>query len=377
MALGGADTGSGTLPKSPQGDALEQAGAFRAAVAAHEMGHATDFEGRRAPGLRRALERGLWLGGKGSSLLAQARGRPLMAAVGQLAAGAPELYSEGTATFRGLKALKESGKYTPEEMKKMRNTLLWAGGTYLAPRLVDAGFAAGGAALQKYRPDITSHISRQVEESPDAALGLALGYGGAKRLAKILVGAPFGAGFVSSSKKAPPMTPSEAEVLRKQMGVGAQIYEAEPEVIGENAAYMPGGQNYGMFKKPKEEMLGELLAAEEDKGKQKARIKQILTEGGIILPKQKTGAEREEWKKKPPSLGKRIAKGVGLGALTLGTAGGLIAASDPALTKKVVQTVKEHGLKGLKTLKLASAEPPACETLSRAHWPTLAKVLVK
>lgn len=376
MAGGGADTGSQVLPKPPQGGLLES-GTFRAAETAHEMGHATDFEGRRSPALRRALERGLWLGGKGSSLLAQARGRPAMAAIGELAAGAPELYSEGTASVRGLRALKESGKYTPEELSKMRNTLLWAGGTYLAPRLVDAGFSAGVATAQKRHPVFMSTLKEAIKQDPTGAIGLGVAYGGAKRIAKVLVGAPLGAGFVSSSRKGPPMTPAEAAALKKQMGVSGQIYEAKPEIMGENAAYMPGGQNYGLFKPNKERMLNELLTTEEDKGKQKKKVQQILTEGGVILPKTKKAAAKDEWKKPPPSMGKRVAKGLGVGALALGTAGGLMAASDPALTKQVYKTLREKGLKGLKTLKLASAESPACETLSRAHWPTLAKVLVK
>jgi hypothetical protein len=300
-----------------------------------------------------------------------------MAAIGELASGAPELYSEGTASFRGMRGLKESGKYTPEELKKMRNTLLWAGSTYLAPRLVDAGFSAGVASLNKKYPDFMGQLAEATKQDPTGSIGLALGYGGAKRIAKVLVGAPLGAGFVSSSRKGPPMTPAEAAALKKQMGVSGQIYEAKPEVIGENAAYMPGGQNYGLFKPDKEKMLNELLTTEEDKAEQKKKVQRILTEGGVILPKRKQAAAKDEWKKPPPSLGKRVAKGLGVGALALGTAGGLMAASDPALTKKVYKTIREKGLKGLKTLKLASAEPPACETLSRAHWPALAKVLVK
>jgi len=357
----------GVLPKTTEVDPT----GFRAALMAHEMGHATDFEGRRMPALRQALERGLWLGGQGASYLAQYRGRPGVAAVGKLLAAAPEVFSEGVASRRGYNALKESGKYTPEELKKVRNTLLSAGSTYVAPPVIGALDAAATAALQR-----SGHLENILNS--EAVIPYLL----APHALSMGVGAGLGALFDRQAKKSPSMGNEEAEALRQQMGVKGNIYRGVDE-IGSNAFYVPPGQHEGWGRKGREKDVGQIL---HEDNKNKKLVRQLLEQGGIIAPHFPGKEKKGEEKPKKKSLIGRMAKGLGLGAVTLGTGAGLVAASDPEGTKKFFQTVKawrqargtakELG-RALKTMKVGSAAPASCETLSSAHWPTLAKVLVK
>jgi hypothetical protein len=290
----------------------------------------------------------------------------MMAALGELASSAPDLYDEAVATKRGLRALKDSGKYTPAEIKKARNTLIWGGGTYGAHALADAAISAGTSSFNQ--------LAKQTD-SPEVAVGATLAPMLAKRLVKPMITGAVSAAFTRSAKKSPVITPAEAEGLRRQMGVRAQIYEADPEILEDNAAYVRGGGHRGPLRGFRQASV-ETLLAEKDRKKRTGQASEVLRRGGVLLPKTASVAA-DEWEKDPPSLGKRIAKGVGLGALTVGTAGGLIAASDPKTTKRLIQHVRQHGIKGLKKFKLASIGPPARETLSRTHWPALAKALAK
>jgi len=345
---------------------------FRAAVLAHELGHATDFEGRRLPALRKAIERGMWLGGQGASILGIARGRPIAAGLGDLVADLPTLTSEGVASLRGYKALKGTGAYTPEQLANIRNTLLSAGSTYAGRTLMDVGQSAGMAALQR---------AGKLEDlvSAGGPLVIALPF-----LAKAGVGAGLGALFSRTAKKNPLLEEAKAEDLRQQMGVKGQIYKGAPKLLEDNALYLPPGQHEGWFRKSVEQDLGRLLAGRPSK----KTVRQLMEEGGVVMPLSKPPkekkAEAEQPKKK--SLIGRIGKGIGLGAVTLGTGAGILAASDPEATKEVYQTVKGWRLakgslkdlgRALKNMKLGSAAPASCEKLSSAHWPTLAKVLVK
>lgn len=177
------------------------------------------------------------------------------------------------------------------------------------------------------------------------------------------------------------MDNAEAEALRQQMNVKGGIYRGV-DAIGSNAFYVPPGQHEGWGRKEREKDVGQIL--HEDNSSKKL-IRQILEQGGIIAPHLADKEKKAEEKPKKKSLIGRIAKGLGLGAVTLGTGAGLVAASDPKGVKDFYQKVKAWRLtrgtvkdlgRALKTMKVGSAAPSSCETLSSAHWPTLAKVLV-
>jgi hypothetical protein len=110
--------------------------------AAHELGHASIRGGSKTGPVQRAIGKALMLrnlismgGGLGGAALAVGADDPDsgLATAGPILAGAsqlPTLADEGVASLRGYRALKSSGKYTPEVLSKMRGNLMKAFGSY-------------------------------------------------------------------------------------------------------------------------------------------------------------------------------------------------------------------------------------------------------
>lgn len=301
-----AKMGAAPKRKSPKG--------YAASILGHELGHAQDFEGRRVPNLRKAVERGVQLGGLAGSIIGAARGKPGIAALSQVAAQAPTLIDEATASFKAVKELEKTKSFTPEEIKKMKRHLISAGATYLGQAAVSTGMAAGAAAAVRYKAD--------------PLLAVPVGH-----LASVAVGIPLGKLFQRMGKGTPVITERQAKALKKQMRVQAQIYKGRKNMPG-TALYIPK-QPGGIFHKLRVGQISNLL---ESKSKNKSRTAEtILREGGVLLTPQsmkqkrdlqrkwsgmkKVGAKKEE----KPGVLRRVAKGVGLGAVTLGVGGGIAA----------------------------------------------------
>jgi len=285
---------------------------FQAAILAHELGHARDFETRRVPNLRKAVESGVEWGGRIGSVIGVMRGSPGVAAISRGISQIPALVDEATASYTALKELEKTKGFTTAEHKKMRRHLLSAGATYLGQAAVQTGMAAGAAAAVNYKAD------------PLAALPLGLA-------ASLGVGIGLGKLMQHVGKNSPVITPAQGDRLKKQMQVQAGIYRGKQNLQGV-AAYVtkyPGKLTRDMRLKVISSMLP---------GKQKNTMnaaKRMLREGGIIVSPQELARKVDRTRRWPlmqkaaaekkPRLAGRIAKGVGLGAVTLGTAGGIAA----------------------------------------------------
>jgi hypothetical protein len=100
----------------------------------HELGHAklhSSRAGQRLMQLSRPLRKygpigGALMAGLGDDDSNVVKYAPLATALSQ----APLLVDEGLASYRGMKALKQLGKYSPELISQMRKSLLKAFGTY-------------------------------------------------------------------------------------------------------------------------------------------------------------------------------------------------------------------------------------------------------
>jgi hypothetical protein len=375
---------------------------FSAPVLAHELGHASRQEERKYPGLRRALETGIQLGGFGGMIAGIATGRPLLAAsmagIGKL----PVLVEEAGATIRGLKALKESGKYTPEELVKARNVLLHAGATYLGGALGRAGGAALGAALVK------GNLSKSLD--PDAARAVVGGAIAAPWIAPMIGASLAGIGLIKHIDKGPTLKSDRAEQLRKQMAVAAILNRLKDKHKEEAGFYMPPDPDALHILTPRKSIESALQSITH--GESKAKIKKSLDIGGVFVPsikktKSKTAAAKKEKKPEQKSFGRRLGKKLGLGAVSLGVAAPIVAAaigkkgrgkvvdalkravskSSPATGRIPIDELEGAGYQVFRpqafnphrmNIKKSSADTLPHEKLSEAqHWASVAAALVE
>ena len=223
---------------------------FRVGIAAHELGHAKDYESSKVPALRTA---GRVLGPLAGTLAGAqiARSNPVLGGLVGAAGSIPTLSDEFLASYHGTKALKESGKFEKKDLKKARNQLLQAGGTYLSGAAMNAGAAlalggkggARGAGIGLF----------------GAGLGTALGMGGRlERKAK---------GHIAVSK-------NDLEDLRSQMGVKGKIYAKKGKEV--SAYYAPKSRGPVGRWMMKQQLKKDVSPKE---------MKQIFSEGGVVLPR--------------------------------------------------------------------------------------------
>jgi len=344
-------------------------------IAAHELGHAARFEGRRFPGLRHALERGLRWGGLGGEISAVVQGRPLLAAGMAGLRNLPELVEEAGASLRADKALREAG-VSPEDLSASRKHLLHAGSTYLGGALGEAGGIAGSAALSK---KLISLI-RSGQIPPEAIRGPV----GAGLLLPPLIGTAAGAGLANIGynkrmQKGPSTDMATIEKMRQAMGVKAGLHRAAE--VGEGKNFGGGGAYIhklpDLVNEPSEEEIEEttklLHGGTED------QVRDIINRGGIMLsaihPKKKTAAAEE----KKPSLAHRVGKKLGLGALSTAVAAPIVFATLPKGTREAVYgKIREIGGKLTKKAQKDETALGSRETLAQAHhWSSLASALVR
>jgi len=237
----------------------------------------------------------------------------------------PTLVEEAGASLRGLKAMKESGQYSPEELKSARNLLLHAGGTYLGGALGEAAGAAGAAklwpALRKARLD------PQGSGAISAALplaGLSLGSG----LPHI--------GLKKHMRGGSLISPEQAEEMRTAMGAKAGLHRLGP--VGSKAI----GSAYARFDPESLHTPSDKEIAELGKIVHKGTPEvgqDIVNRGGVLLeplkPLKKAAEAKKEPERKPFSH--RLVKKLGLGALSLGVAAPIIYASLPPTAKQKVR----------------------------------------
>ena len=280
---------------------------YSAAILAHELGHAKDFEGRRSPNLRAAVEQGISIGCTTGAVIGAARGKPGLAA---LSAGLGEITTfidEATAAYGALKALKRSKSFRPDELRKMRNHLIAAGSTYLGHAALKTGLAAGAAASVRY-PTKYVHPALAIAIGGLTSVGVMRGLHGI---------------FNRTGKGLPALTPTQGNRLKKQMGVAARMHTGKKDV----GAYMPKYE--GRFTRSmREQILDEMLSKDPSKDKKKT-ITRILGEGGVLIAPSKIGKKdlRRQWAgiKKTAEEKKRmsLAKELGLGLTTAGVATGI------------------------------------------------------
>jgi hypothetical protein len=122
---------------------------------AHELGHASLRDPSRTGALLRGVIRtrgiGPLAGIVGGSAMAAQDPESTTAKLAPVATGlgsAPMLLDEGLASYRGLKAIKDLGKHSPEVLAKMRGNLMKAFGAYGA---MAAGTTGAMLAINKLR----------------------------------------------------------------------------------------------------------------------------------------------------------------------------------------------------------------------------------
>jgi hypothetical protein len=242
---------------------------YRAGLSAHELGHAQDYEHSAIPTLRtfgRAYGPVMGLAG---NTMASALGHPLIGAGIGLVGEVPTLVDEALATYNGLKALKESGKLTDEQLRKARNQLLQAGGTYASGAV--GNILAGTAAGMVFK-----------------------GTGGNRAAAMMAAVVPEVAGIlgahaiVERAIKETPGTPripkKSLDALKKLMKVKAEIYQRKLQK-GERKGVR---SEWGAFMMPgsKHEFMREMVRDEVKQSlepRDKKKLEKILREGGVFL----------------------------------------------------------------------------------------------
>ena len=237
--------------------------ASRTAIAAHEMGHAQDYERTRIPGLRTAGRVIGPIAGFAGGVAVSRKVHPL-AGAGVAALGmAPMLADEAIASFKAMKELRNSKKFSQDEIKKMRGQLMRAGGTYLSSA---AGLSGAAAALGRGKPDL-------------AELSLIAGSLGSLGLATSMA---------AGLEEAPKSDKAQLEALRKQMGIKGSLYRAK-EIPGRGmggrwselgAFYMPKTKSK-LWRMYQERNIGDLVEGEPKK------LQKLLSEGGVVLPRAK------------------------------------------------------------------------------------------
>lgn len=229
-----------------------------AAVAAHELGHATHFENPIVPGsVRMPLEMLFGLGCTVGGVAAAIYKKPLLAAALGLAGHVPTLVEEYRATKDGLTALEASGKVTPKQLGHAKKELHAALGTY-GTAAASAALTMGAFGLEGGKHDLTGKI---------LGLGTAIAgplaiWGLWKRMDKY-------------DKLGRRLTPAETNELREQMGVNAKIRRGEKNVN----YYAPAAKNSVLRWLLRQEIEGSLHESNDTK----RDVKNILDHGGVVL----------------------------------------------------------------------------------------------
>lgn len=190
--------------------------------------------------------------------MAAIKNRPGLAALATGAGFLPILAEEAGASFRGMRALRESGKFSEEELRKARNTLYKAFGTYLSTVAGITGSIAGLGAR--------SRVGRILGEAAPA-----LGSLGALGLA---------AAAAASIEGSPKLTKEDAEKIRAGMGVKAKIYPSSAKEEGGRwkelgAFYMPPTKNK-IVQMLAERGVGKHVPSQKD-------MKKMFEEGGVVV----------------------------------------------------------------------------------------------
>lgn len=228
-----------------------------AAVAAHELGHATHFENPVIPrSIGHPLEMVFGIGCGVGSAIAGMHGRPVIAGGLALAGMTPTLIEEFRASKDGLKALRESGKLTPRQQEHAKTELTAAFGTY------------GTSALSS----VASAVAMGLADSHPVAsqvVGAGATIGGALAIWQLWER------MKKYDKLGKRFTPAETNELREQMGVKAKIRRGAKNVN----FYAPPFKNRVMRWLLEHEIKDHL----EEPTNTKKDIKDILDHGGVVL----------------------------------------------------------------------------------------------
>lgn len=233
---------------------------YRAHHAAHELGHAKDYENYDSF-TRKVVRWGAPFLGALTALGGEELHKPALTALGAMTMAAPKLLDEYAASRNAMAALREKGQLSEEQLRKERKTLMLAGGTYLLPAAIISGLSALHSHFTSIDPNLKiPHLSR-----------MAMGY---------VAGELVGNAFRKRSKEGKVLTPAETEGLRQLMNVSAKIYPSSDEIAwGDNAAYQPKGT--GIFPNRRQRNIEKLLAPSSNT---KNDVREIMRQGGVILP---------------------------------------------------------------------------------------------
>jgi len=239
-------------------DELEKIADYSTAAIAHELGHAQAFEQSKIPvGLDIGGRAAIKLVGNLASYLSTLQGKPGLAAISSLVADSPTLVSEGRASYKALKSLKEMG-ISEDDYKTTRKNLAKAFGTYMIPAAANALTRAGASHLMK---------KGVVGRSPDSLAGTLM--------TESVIGM-LGSGALKKSfdktRKDSVLSREQVEQLKKQMGVATGFYKAKKSL--QSDAYMPPQPK--ILRKPIERSLKPYL-------REKSKSKEIVEKGGILL----------------------------------------------------------------------------------------------
>lgn len=241
---------------------LSQHKQYNLPLAAHELGHAQIYERSKLPksvrdNLPGITRLGTLTGALGAAGAGSPVGAGVLTAVGEL----PTLIEEGRASLRGLKALREEGKITPQEYGASKKFLGKAFGTYAARSLGTVGALSSLGIWDKY-PGAATLLSLS-----SAGLGVA----GSSLLKKSL----------SKDIKHLPMGDlRRTEQLRDRMGVTAGIAPINLSAAAKRRLTKDEIASFGAYIRPGRDAAGYLKILTGLKGKER---KSAAEKGAIVL----------------------------------------------------------------------------------------------
>lgn len=241
------------------------------AVTAHEAGHIRLH--RKSPLVTAARVGGALVAGLGPiSYLAYKvakREVPKMLPVVAMTAGgfAPILADEAYASIKGYKSLKESKKYSPSELKTMRNKLMAAGGTYAAVPGTVLAMAGTIAAINKVN---ARRFAKGKATIPGdlAALGVNVGIPVAMTLGTALLSKKLREG------KGPAISKEKAKEVARAIVPDVDVYATDTPIP--QGSFAVPRVRMRSEKRNVQEMLKPLIRSKADR-------KRLSEKGGIVI----------------------------------------------------------------------------------------------
>lgn len=240
------------------------------AVTAHEAGHIRLH--RKSPLVTAARVGGVLTATLGpAAYLAHSfhkKKDPRALPIAAMVAGgfAPILADEAYASIKGYKSLKESKKYTPNELRIMRNKLLAAGGTYAAVPANLLAMLGTAAAVNKYNAGRAAKGLKELNPQL-ATLGIVLGIPAAMSLGTAALVKKFKEG------KGPAISKETAKEVARAIVPDVDVYATDVPIPQGSFAVPKVGK---WAHKANEEALKPII-------KDRADRRRLARNGGIVI----------------------------------------------------------------------------------------------